>query len=209
MSAKSIVDASKAGFLATWPGGYRENWAIYGKMSGVTEEEIVSTCIAPFRNPAHVALEIGCGLGFWTDRHLAPHFREVVALDLLADPKLTSKNIRYIEVPDRDFSCFGVEDESVDFVWSFGVFCHMTLEAQALYVEAAFRKLRAGGQAALYFANIDRRPGTASGSNTEMVVPWVGNDWPRTLGMMERAGFVEIRDMIPRLPDTMAYGRKP
>lgn len=205
----TIVDASKEGFLATWPGGYRENWVVYGKMSGVSEEEIVSTCIAPFRNQAHTALEIGCGLGFWTDRHLAPYFREVVALDLLADPKLTSPNVRYIEVPDRDFSCFGVEDESIDFAWSFGVFCHLTLEAQQSYVEAVFRKLRPGGHAALYFANIERRPGTASRENTELQVPWVENDWARTRAMLEAAGFIEIRDMVPHLPDTMAYGRKP
>ena len=205
----TIVDASKEGFLTTWPGGYRENWTVYGKMSGVEENEIVNTCIAPFRNPQHVALEIGCGLAFWTDRHLAPFFREVIALDLISDPKIISKNVRYIEVPDRNFDCYGVEDSSIDFAWSFGVFCHMTLAAQALYVEAIFRKLRSGGQAALYFANIQRRPGTASIANTELQVPWVENDWARTHAMLERAGFVEIRDMVPHLPDTMAYGRKP
>jgi hypothetical protein len=65
-----MPDNSKEVFLKTWNGGYRENWAVYGKASGKSEEEVVSRCLAPFYDSEKTCLEIGCGLAFWTDKYL-------------------------------------------------------------------------------------------------------------------------------------------
>lgn len=204
-----IVDATKTAFLSTWPGGYRENWEVYGRVTGAAEADVVARCLAPFYNRDHVVLEVGCGLGFWTDRYLAPHFSRVVALDLISRPVFVAPNIDYIEVPDRNYECFGVADESIDFTWSFGVFCHMTLEACQKYLDAIFRKSKAGARCSLYFSNTTRRPGTATVANTEAQVPWVDNDLDRTVAMLQKSGFVDIVDLMPSLPDTMVGCRKP
>jgi SAM-dependent methyltransferase len=206
----SIVDNSKEAFRRTWgESGYRENWAVYGKVSGHSEEEVVAACLAPYYDPAACALEIGCGAGFWTDRYLAQHFKHVIALDVLAQPRFEQPNIRYIEVPDRNFDCFGVADETADFVWSFGVFCHMTLPSIERYLRGAFRVCRPGARCSLYFSNIDRRPGAIQTENDADHILWVKNDLATTTAMLTRAGFVDIVDTLPRLPDTMISCRRP
>lgn len=203
-----IVEPSKRAFLQAWPGGYGENWEVYGKVSGVSEEALVSKCLAPFFDQTHTAMEIGCGIGFWVKKYLCPNFMNVIGLDLLPSAPVLLPNFKYIEVPERNYDCFGVDDGSVDFVWSFGCFCHLTLPSVQQYLCSAFRKLRPGGRASLFFSNSDRRPGTASVSNTEDQIIWSANDWPTTKGMMEEAGFVGVRDIMPELCDTMAYGEK-
>lgn len=203
------MDNSKDIFLKTWPGGYRENWKVYGKASGKSEDEVVNKCLAPFYDPSKEVLEVGCGLAFWTDRYLAEHFKHVTALDLLPSVKFQHSNITYIEVPDRDFSCYGVPDNSVDFCWSFGVFCHMSLSACEQYVNAIFRKLKSGGEAALYFSNSDRRQLPDNHAFSPDQVQWVRNDFATTEKMLLNAGFEETRDLMPDLMDTMIYGKKP
>ncbi len=205
----SLTDTSAAAFIATWGiEGYRENWEVYGKMSGVAEAELVSVCLAPFYNPHADALEVGCGGGYWTDHYLCPNFRTVTALDVLVRPSFALP-VRYIEVPDRNFDCYGVADDSIDFAWSFGLFCHLTLPAVERYLRGIFRVLRPGGHACLYFSNADRRPGVASIANTEDGLLWVRNTLPETFAMLERSGFVDLVDRMPRLPDSMVSCRKP
>jgi SAM-dependent methyltransferase len=201
-----LTDNSKEVFLSTWPGGYTENWAVYGEMSGKSEEDVVAKCLSPFFSREKIVLEVGCGKGFWTEKYLAANFKKVIALDLLPSVNFKSSNIHYIEVPDRDFSCFGVEDESIDFCWSFGVFCHLSIEACQEYMEAIFRKLKPGGCVSLYFSNSERRPKDCSFSPE--VIQWVKNDFATTETMMTIAGFKTIRDLMPDLKDTMVYGEK-
>jgi SAM-dependent methyltransferase len=208
-------DNSKEVFLRTWPKGYRENWAVYGAASNKSEEEVVNTCLSPFYDRNAVCLEIGCGKGFWTDRYLANNFKNVIALDLLPAASFNNKNITYIEVPDRDFSCYGVEDNSVDFCWSFGVFCHLSLEACQKYLYAIYRKLKPGGKVSLFYSNCDRRPGNYEGlvigakNNFDPEhVQWVYNNYPTTEQMLINAGFKNTKDLMPTLIDTMIYGEK-
>jgi cyclopropane fatty-acyl-phospholipid synthase-like methyltransferase len=202
-------DNSKEVFLKTWPGGYRENWSVYGAASGKTEAEVVSNCLSPFYNKSKRALEIGCGRAFWTDQYLAKNFKHVTALDLLPSVKFASRNIKYLEVPDRDFSCYGVPDNSVDFCWSFGVFCHMSLGACQQYVNSIFSKLVSGGEVALYFSNNDRRPLPKNHTFSPEAVQWVRNDFRTSQKMLTDAGFIQTRDLMPDLMDTMIYGKKP
>jgi cyclopropane fatty-acyl-phospholipid synthase-like methyltransferase len=133
----------------------------------------------------------------------------VIALDLLPSVEFKGKNIRYIEVPDRDFSCYGVDENSVDFCWSFGVFCHLSIDACRKYVKSIFSKLVSNGEVALYFSNNDRRPLPENHPFMEDEVQWVKNNFSLTESMLKEAGFVDIKDLMPDLFDTMIYGRKP
>lgn len=208
-------DATKETFLTTWPGGYRENWEVYGKMSGQKEEIVVEKCLSPFYDKNKICLEIGCGLAFWTDRYLAQNFKEVIAIDILPKKdfekvRLKNRNIKYIEVPDRNFDCYEVEDNSIDFVWSFGVFCHLSLEACQEYLHSMYKKCKAGAKVALYYSNNDRRPLPESHIfDGSAGVPWSRNTFSITQNMLEKAGFVNIYDLMPELPDTMISGTKP
>lgn len=205
----TLTDTTKRGFNSTWPGGYRENFEVYAAKTGMGEGPIVRVALEPFYNKEHVALEIGCGGGFWIDKYLAPNFKKVIGLDVIPKPPLVGDNVQYIEVPDRNFECYGVEDGSIDFVWSFGVFCHMTHPAIQSYLHAAFKKLKPGGKAVLYFSNTERRPGTASSGNSENEVLWISNNWVLSENMMVKAGFVNIKDLMPMHIDTIAYAEKP
>lgn len=205
-----LKDPTKAAFLRTWPGGYRENWDVYGAASGISLDMVLNKCLRPYYNPDHVALEIGCGLGFWTRDYLAPYFRDVFALDLLPNIPGQPDNVHYQEVPDRDYSCYGIPDRSIDFTWSFGVFCHLPLSAVQTYLHSIFRVLKPGGKVALYFSNSDRRPGRCTpDNNSENDIVWVDNNWNKTEQMLAQSGFTGIVDLIPELFDTIAGAQKP
>lgn len=206
---KSEIDNTKEVFLRTWPKGYKENWKVYGKASGKSEQEVVGKCLAPFYDRTKLCLEIGCGLAFWTDKYLAPNFKHVIALDLLPNVKFIHNNISYIEVPDRDFTCYNVPDNIVNFCWSFGVFCHLSLDACQEYINSIYSKLVRGGEVALYFSNDSRRLLPEDHSFDPNHVQWVRNNYDITHKMLENAGFVDMKDLMPDLMDTMIYGRKP
>ena len=191
-------DTTKAAFLNTWPGGYRENFEVYQKATGATEEDIVSKCLRPYFDKTKTALEVGCGGGFWMERHLIPNFQHATGVDLLPElPIKVDCPYAYIEVGDRDYSLPGIPDNSIDFVWEFGVFCHMSVEAIQAYLASVYRVLKPGGRAVLYFSNTDRRganPGKAVGySGSSDIVGWVANNLEKTTAMLNQAGFDECR----------------
>lgn len=203
-----IAEPTRAAFLKTWPGGYRENWAVYGSKTEIAEPDLVSKALAPFYNKNHVCLEIGCGLGFWTEKYLSPNFQRVIALDLIPDPHLKGNNIQYIEVPDRNYDCFGVPDESVDFVWSFGVFCHLPLHSVQRYLESIHRVLKPNGWAVLYFSNTERRPGGSISDTTENDVPWVQNNLHVTRRMLDLVGLYSVAEPCFKHVDTIVQCQK-
>ena len=206
MKDKITYEPAKSEFVGTWgKAGYRENFEVYSKQSGVSEREIVDTCLSPHFNKEHSALEIGCGGGYWPGNYLCGNFAHVTGLDVLPGEPFSAPNFTYIEVPDRDYSCHGVPDESIDFVWSFGVFCHLNLSSIQAYLKSVYRVLKHGGKASLYFSNNDRRPGCATIVNPTSGILWCNNDIPTTFAMLEKAGFKNPVDLIPRLTDSMVH----
>jgi SAM-dependent methyltransferase len=211
-------EPTKKAFRETWPTGYEERFSVYQAQCGSSEEDVVSTCLAPFYDPEGVALEVGCGVGFWVQKYLIPNFKHVIALDILppqygpfsglGHPKLT-----YIELPDRNYSCYTIQDESVDFVWSFGCLCHLSLASNREYVRNVYRVLKPGKFASLFFSNTERRVGSASiitpQCDPDRDILWCQNDWATTETMLREAGFVDIVDALPKDLNTLAIARKP
>ncbi len=175
----------------------------------------VDKCLRPYFCGYYSCLEIGCGGGYWMENYLISNFKHTIGIDVL--PKLELDSVftpyNYIEAPDQDYSCYGVQDESIDFIWSFGVFCHLPLHATLKYLEGCIRVLKPGGQAVLFFSNTDRRdkdlhrPLEFTGDTHK--VGWCKNNWAQTKKMMTKAGFVGIKDILPDHGNTMAYGEKP
>lgn len=211
------VDTSKECFVATWPGGYYESW------NGVKpewEQRIVEFGITPFASKDKMALEIGCGQGLWTIKYLCPLFHHVTAMDLLPPIDApVAENLSYIEVPERDFTCHNMQDECVDFAFSYNTFPHLSGGAQQAYLRGIFRVLQPGGDAVVHFANMDRHPWgptlrTETNGNPNVRhangACWFYNDMKLTVQWVEAAGFTDLRDlMVNDYRDTLLAFRKP
>lgn len=117
--------------------------------------------LEPYVTPAAVALEIGSGGGRWTRYLLGA--RKVVVVELNSEfftylqerfpedaAKLEFKETSGYELP-------GVEDESIDFVFSFGTFVHIDPEGIDAYLGEIRRSLRPGGTATIHYADRSKK----------------------------------------------------
>lgn len=207
-------DTTKQSFLDAWPGGYRETWQ--GDNLPEFEQMVYKVGILPFVDLWEKALEIGCGRGLWTKKHLAPNFGWVVALDLLpAEQGPSGDNITYIEVPDRDFTCYGTDAFHFGFAFSYGCFPHLSGDAQAEYLRNIFRVLKPGGYATINFADYPKRKShekhTDPNLRTTPESPcWFYCSLELATQWAKDAGFVEITDLLPEgYRDTLLGMRKP
>lgn len=186
------------GWEAQWPKGYTENFAVSETQLGVSEEDVVGACIAPYCNPDGNALEIGCGTGnAWSKKHLCQRSKYVTGVDVIRRDwvmtKDTPKNFGYIRVAPDDFSLSMIEDDTVDFVWSFGCFGHLPRAAVREYLKSACRVLKPGKNAAFEFFATTRRfpnpyrdepdklgnPGTyiLDEAEPKLMLDYAGFDW--------------------------------
>lgn len=204
-------EPTKDDFISLWGhNGYKENFDVYSRKDrgGATEREVVDAGLAAHFDKNAVCLEVGCGGGYWLNKWLCPRFKHVYGLDVVPYTGHRPDNLTFIEVPDRNYSCYGIEDESIDFVWSFGVFCHIPVEKVGEYVKSVYRVLKPGSYATLYFSNDDRRPGCFTTVLSDTGIIWAKNDLQTSIKMMEDAGFVDIVDVLPTMRDTLLTGFK-
>ncbi len=127
--------------------------------------------------PEHkTALEIGYGGG----RLLAAasrHFAHVIGVDIhknseLVRASLSSRGISNVVLYESEGERIPIVDQSVDFIYSFIVFQHMgTLEVIERNLREAFRCLRSGGTAVLYFGRLSRR----SYNTSSRLLAWIDN----------------------------------
>lgn len=207
-------DTSKEVFCSTWPGGYVENFDKYPKDS----ELQVVRILARFADPIAHCLEIGPGRGFWTTKYLCKLFHDVICIDVIPKPKREwPSNVFYFQVGDREFNCPGVIFESIDFVFSFGVFCHLTESAIRVYLASLFRVMKPNARALICFANWQRHPSTPKDESAKRFANerhadgtcWFYCDSDLARCMVEDAGFVNFEDTLPEFRDTLAAFRKP
>jgi SAM-dependent methyltransferase len=133
-----MKDFTKENFLSFWPGGYQED-SNYLKP--------VTAIINRYGDKNGTALELGCGNGYWTTQYLVSRFKQVIALDVLSKPIMfKGTDVIYNELMSNDYTCANISDDSIDFIWSFGLFCHLSLEAQQEYLVNVFRVLKTGGK---------------------------------------------------------------
>ena len=149
---------SSQDFINAWgKTGYTGDFSGY---QGEHKSQVISE-LSKYYNSNHTCLEVGCGAGLWTSEFLSPNFKKVIALDILpknevALSKRNLSNVNYIELANKDYNCTGVEDSSVDFVFSFGVFCHLPNSAVETYINSIYNKLKPGGKALIMLADFFR-----------------------------------------------------
>jgi hypothetical protein len=156
-------------FNRAWFGGYFEGsptdpmgsstYGIYGYNSVLYTIYLV--CIRPYITPDTVVLEIGPGRGAWSKTFLERNCRKVYAVDA-AEAGHThfwdyvGKDPRAEYIVAHDFRLSEVPDDSIDFFFSFGVFCHLKPEMCEEYIYSLQRKMRRGGRGFLMIADFDK-----------------------------------------------------
>lgn len=130
-------DYDKEFFIRSWPGGYYENFSY-----GVGIDKVCKFCVLPFALGNRV-LEIGPGGGVFTNR-ITMWTSRLTCIDVIPQPE-SVKCCQYIELKDKDYHCTGVPDESIDFAFSYNVFCHLSNDAIRQYLTSVHRVLVPGG----------------------------------------------------------------
>jgi SAM-dependent methyltransferase len=144
-------DYSKQDFIKFWGNeGYLETWDGDGFNWSEQIQKIIMAQIGNIKDK--VVVEIGCGAGYWT-KFLCENSSFVNAVDVIPKLNLPYQNYCYYENEDRQFCCPYLQDESVDFVFSFGVFCHFSQFACEEYLKDIKRILRKDGTAILMYAD--------------------------------------------------------
>ncbi len=138
---------NKKDFIKFWGDGYVETFCGYD----FTPDQVYEKAIKPYQKGT--CLEIGCGGGFWINRYLKANFKKVIGIDVI--PKSKNIDCEYFELDDKDYSCTPIKSNSIDFVWCFGVLCHLPQSAAKKYVKNILRVLKDGGVAVLMFPNWD------------------------------------------------------
>jgi len=156
-------------FRNVWPGGFAEGapldpmgssyYGVYGYNSILYT--IYRVCIRPYITQDTVVLEIGPGRGAWTQTFLKENCLKVYAVDV-ADPEHThfweyvGKDPRAEYIVVQDLKLDKVPDDSIDYFFSFGVFCHLTPEMCEEYVQSLACKMRQGSRGFLMIADFDK-----------------------------------------------------
>jgi phospholipid N-methyltransferase len=111
--------------------------------------------VLPYVNSSHNALEIGPGGGRWT-RYLLG-FGRLYVVDYYPElleqlqKNFRGKNLSFIQNNGTDFP--GIEDESIDYLFSFGTFVHLDNELIEAYLNNLKPKVKPGANIVIQYSD--------------------------------------------------------
>jgi SAM-dependent methyltransferase len=133
--------------------GMGEEW----NASAEWKQALIDDVLLPTIPPGGTLLEIGAGGGRWSEV-LVPRAERTILVDVtpavleICRERLSEhSDVKYVLSHGSDLP--GVEDGSVDAIWSFDVFVHIAPADQARYLDEISRALRPGGVAAIHHAD--------------------------------------------------------
>lgn len=150
----NVKDFDKQYFQEVWgEEGYYENFSY-----GVGIDAVCERCLYPFVKWNTGVLEIGIGGGVFAERLILKSWR-YTAIDVIKMPvkfeSLQRDTFTYIELPDKNYDCYNVPDNSIDFAFCYNVFCHLSNEALTRYIQSVNRVLKKGSYFVFMLSNID------------------------------------------------------
>lgn len=164
-NAKTFLDQ----FSQAWEGGYFEGeprdpmasstYGVYGYNSSLYTVNLA--CIRPYVNKDTTVLEIGPGRGAWSKTILDRGCKKLYAVDAAPAEHThfwehVGKDSRVTYLVATDFELADVPDDSIDFFFSFGVFCHLSPEMCESYVKSLHRKMKRGAVGMLMYGDFDK-----------------------------------------------------
>jgi Methyltransferase domain len=165
--------AELASFSSLWRNGYFNN---VNRNKGPRHLRRVAQYLQRLTDSSTVALEIGCGRGAWTKKMLSA--AHIYCLDALSAEhnrfweyvgKSHSDQITYVKV--EDFLLTEIPDDSVDLVFSYDCFCHISYTGTQEYLRNLHRKLRDGANGLIMVADYDRYIGSGEAPGVTPIYP--------------------------------------
>ena len=164
-----MADPFISSFFQIWREGYYEgdprdpmshsSYGVFGWHSSLYLTYLA--CIRPYVKPDSVVIEIGPGRGAWTKSIAELNPRHVYAVDAASTEHTgfwnylgKRPNVDYIVA--SDFALTGIPDNSADYFFSFGCFCHLRPEMCEAYIGSLARKMKSGAQGFLMIADYDK-----------------------------------------------------
>lgn len=145
-------DLSKTQFIDMWTkDGFVHSWDAYQKDYKDDILAVVSTLV---NKESSTVLEIGCGGGYWTSS-LNDLSKKMYAVDLLPRPNIP-EDVVYIELGDKQYSIPKIKNNSIDLIFSYGVFCHLSKRARQEYIKDIKRVMKRSGCAIIMFSDNDK-----------------------------------------------------
>jgi len=147
-------------FNGLWEGGttlVKQGWNRVSKERNI--DAIYNVCVRPYINKDTTVLEIGCNGGGWTKKML--HAKKVIGFDALSrrytgfDVNIgRANNVEYYQV--KDFKCNELGDNSIDYVFSYDVFCHISYSGTEEYLKNLYPKVKKGANFFIMIADADK-----------------------------------------------------
>ena len=141
-------------FSRIWKCGFRTGYQVKRNQKNI--EEYLKDNI----KSKDIVFEIGCGGGFWT-KLLSQLAQEVYCNDAKTEEDnrlfdyLKNNNYKNNVIFNKvnDFELNYIEDNSLDFVFSYDVFCHISLTGQKLYLKNLYSKCKKGCKLMIMYAD--------------------------------------------------------
>lgn len=152
-TAAKLTDEIKS-FQTIWKGGFQTGYSAKRNQHGIE---------AYLRDNAsgESMLEIGCGGGQWSKFiYSLNRFNTIHCIDVLSKEhnrfweyvgEGASDKITYTQV--SDFSLSHIPDESLDYVFSYDVFCHISKSGQREYIKSLIKKCKPGAKLFIMYAD--------------------------------------------------------
>jgi len=142
-------------FQNIWHGGY------FGENSTKRNQDLFENYLKSNIENNLTILEIGCGRGRWSKfiyNNLNP--KKLQCIDVLSETHNNfwsfvgedkKEKLEYYQI--KDFSLNEIEDESLDFVFSYDVWCHISSSSQELYLESLYKKCKPGAKLLIMYSD--------------------------------------------------------
>jgi len=145
-------------FQNIWHGGY------FGHNNSVRNQLGLEHYLKTEVEKNLTILEIGCGRGRWSKfiyETLQP--KKLQCIDVLSQEhngfwsfvgNEKKERLEYFQV--KNFSLDEIPDNSLDFVFSYDVWCHISSSSQELYLESLYKKCKPGAKLLIMYADPEK-----------------------------------------------------
>jgi len=151
---KNKLQKELSSFQKIWSGGYFTGYSEKRNQRGL--EEYLSKNLV-----GSSLLEIGCGGGQWSKFiYDLDIYNKIYCIDALSEThnkfwnylgESAKSKIQYEHI--QDFSLSFIKDNSLDYVFSYDVFCHISYSGLESYLSALFKKCKVGSKLLIMYAD--------------------------------------------------------